>query len=72
MTITMTPRIPNPAKIAEVDGVGQRSRNSTTRRHAALVIPFLLRNPSGVHARVREVEEGGQGWPVHQEVEVGG
>jgi hypothetical protein len=70
MAIAMTPRIPDPAKIAEVDGYGQGSRNSAERRHSAVVIPFLLRSPLGGHVGEREVEGGGKGRPAHQEVEV--
>jgi hypothetical protein len=60
----MTPGIPDPTKIAEVDGNGQGSGNSIARRHAAVVIPLLLRSPLGGHAGVREVEGGGQGRPA--------
>jgi hypothetical protein len=36
----MTPGILDPAKIAEVEGFGQGSRNSAARRRVAVVIPF--------------------------------
>jgi hypothetical protein len=59
----MTPGIPDPAKIEEVDGFGLGSGNSAARRHAAVVIPLLLRSPSGGHVGVREVEGDGQRRP---------
>jgi hypothetical protein len=68
----MSSGIPDLAKIVEVDGAGQGSRNSAARWRAAVVIPLLLRSPLGGHAgeREREVEGGSQGRPAHQEVEV--
>jgi hypothetical protein len=52
--ITMTPGIPDPAKIMEVHYFGQGSRNSTTQWHAVVVIPLVLCSPLGGHAGERE------------------
>jgi hypothetical protein len=59
MVITMTPGIPNPAEIAEVDSFGQiRKFRSTTMRSGGVV--SLLRNPLGGHTRGGR-ERGGEG-----------
>jgi hypothetical protein len=54
----MTPGIPVPAKLAEVDSVGQGSGNSAARWHAAVV-----RSPAYAALReaTREREGGGGG-----------
>jgi hypothetical protein len=70
----MTPGIPDPAKIAEVEGIGQGFRNSTTRRRAAVVIslPYTaLREATRERERER-VEGRGQRRAAHQEVEGSG
>jgi hypothetical protein len=54
----MTPEIPDPAKIAEVDGVGQRSRNSTARWRA-VVVRSLSYTALRKATRERERVEGG-------------
>jgi hypothetical protein len=56
--IMMTPKIPDPAKIAEVDGVGPRSRNSAARRRLAVVrsLSYIALRKA---TRERERVEGG-------------
>jgi hypothetical protein len=65
----MTPEIPDPAKIAEVDGVGQGSRNSAARCRVAVV-----RSPTYVALQeaTRERERGRWRSPMAKKVEGGG
>jgi hypothetical protein len=58
----MTPGILDLAKIVEVDGIGQGSKNSTARWCAAMVRSLLVRSPSRGHTGEREREVGGGGW----------
>jgi hypothetical protein len=63
MAIMMTPGIPVPAKIKEVDGVGQGSRNFAARWRVAVVISrtcTTLRDATRERERRVEVVGGGQ------------
>jgi hypothetical protein len=59
----MTPEIPVPVNIVEVDGFEQGSGNSTARGHAAVVrSPTYAALQEAMREREREREEGGGGW----------
>jgi hypothetical protein len=61
----MTPRIPDPTKIAEVHGIGQGSGNSTARRRAVVVRSLSPTQPFGrPHGTERERWPTARRWRV--------